>query len=316
MIIRKLKDAAKGFLLVSANHIIAPAEWYCLRGINPCILHFPPIFVIGPPRSGTTLVSQILLASLDLGCLTNAMAAFYLAPYFIGKLSMLFVRSKETNFTSHYGRVKGLGGPNEGVRFWSRWFTGDPSRHLIGGFNGKPATQLRKEIVAITHLFGKPVLFKNPYNSNRIIPLNRVFPEAIFIEVSRDLISTASSILRARIDRYGDKTSWFGPGVVDQSVRNIPYWKQVVEQTLRIQNSIKDARDEVGAKKFFIINYSDICKNPAREIDRIYNFLHANNCKPIRKKIQLKPLPVSNKKRVSDHDMKLMMSYINQISTL
>jgi len=63
--------------------LLAPGEEIAEAGI--CAPQQPVLFVIGAPRSGTTLSTQILANSGAFGYPTNLLSRFYAAPY-IGTL--------------------------------------------------------------------------------------------------------------------------------------------------------------------------------------------------------------------------------------
>ena len=64
-----------------------------VRGLNESLLEletsldseissktYAPINIVGVPRSGTTLISQLLVSRFDLGFVSNLMARFYRVP--------------------------------------------------------------------------------------------------------------------------------------------------------------------------------------------------------------------------------------------
>ena len=49
--------------------------------------HFPTLHVVGPPRSGTTLLMQLLAAHLEVGYINNLIASFWRVPLYGIRLS-------------------------------------------------------------------------------------------------------------------------------------------------------------------------------------------------------------------------------------
>src|SRR5690554_5979490 len=82
---------------------------------------YPPIFIVGPPRSGTTLVYQSLISALDLSFITNIMALF---PRYMVSLAKLGTSYRNNGFaSSNYGYIPGMLAPNEAGPIMAKWFS-------------------------------------------------------------------------------------------------------------------------------------------------------------------------------------------------
>src|SRR4051812_11135485 len=80
----------------------------------------PTLHVIGAPRSGTTLLHQVIASSLDVQSITNLVAAFWRAPVTGLRLArMLDVDAVASAFPSTFGRTRGLVEPHEFGYFWN-----------------------------------------------------------------------------------------------------------------------------------------------------------------------------------------------------
>ena len=67
---------------------------------------WPLVFVLGLPRSGTTLLTQLLGHSLDVAVVNNLVARFWLAPVTGMRLSRIILGDEvHTNFLSDYGKT-------------------------------------------------------------------------------------------------------------------------------------------------------------------------------------------------------------------
>jgi hypothetical protein len=289
----------------SINFLLYPIEKTCLLFVDSKIeIKYKPIFVIGPPRTGSTLITQVLINSFDVGYITNLMAWFFRAPYLICLLSNNLMKNKVLNYQSNRGKIKGFLSPNEGVLLFNRWFTG----HNIAN---KKIVELRKTIIGISNTCKKTLLLKNIPNSIRVLELAEIFTEAVFIITDREEIHTARSILDARIKEYGRKDAWFGPGInfIEKKSHHKPYYEQVVDQVILISRYINECKHKIGDKKFLIIKYEDMCENPKHQIERVQTFLKKNNLKVIKKKAKLSPFKVSKTKSISDDDLDKIKNY-------
>ena len=75
---------------------------------------------MGVPRSGTTLVSQLVSAHLDVGYINHLVAAFWRAPVTGIRLSKKLIKGvRETSFASEFGRTSHLWEPHEFGYFWA-----------------------------------------------------------------------------------------------------------------------------------------------------------------------------------------------------
>ena len=73
----------------------------------------PQVFVCGPPRSGTTLVSQVLLNSARFSFFNNLMSLFPGAPITAARRLGRFTGPRRRDFTDFYGKTRSLSGPND-----------------------------------------------------------------------------------------------------------------------------------------------------------------------------------------------------------
>lgn len=242
--------------------------------------------------------------------MTNVMGTCYRAPFVAGWLTNRFLLLNQSDFTSDYGVATGPAAPHEAGRFWRRWFLGPSGTSLHGGVDGQPTQRMRGEVAAITRLFDAPVMFKNTYNSGRIAELAAVFPEAVFIEVRRDPVAVARSLLHARIHRCGHSHARFGFDPTHaKSACTKPYWEQIIDQILGINRSIDIDRRTIGNHRFVVIDYSDLCRSPPTELKRIQQFLFekgtsvdTHNAPPVQlSKSPGKPIPAEDLKKIQEY---------------
>src|SRR5688572_30011389 len=72
------KDAAHERFLLQLNESIAlmPLD----EAVADSSSQLPVVYIVGAPRSGTTLVSQLLAKYLDVGYINNLIARFWMRP--------------------------------------------------------------------------------------------------------------------------------------------------------------------------------------------------------------------------------------------
>ncbi len=244
------------------------------RSSPPAPLPHPPIFIIGAPRSGSTLLYQTLVEALDVGYLSNLHCRFFGAPALVERWLFPHIARPALDFTSEYGRTRGRTAPSECGDFWYRFFP-----HRPQAVTSIPASKERTLRVAIAHLIvaaRRPFLFKNLINSLRLLPLARALPEASFIVVHRDPLANARSLLVARKRIHGDYRPWWSarPAQV-ADLERLPPHQQVVEQIIAIHEAIDAARPIIGPQRFLDIQYESFCQDVQSSLARINHFLSA-----------------------------------------
>jgi hypothetical protein len=240
----------------------------------------PPVFILGAPRSGTTLLYQLMVNRFNFAYFSNFTAAFYLAPVVGFWLARKRMRAVETEndpdaYRSAHGITQGPNGPNECGEFWYRWFPRGEHVYVAKGTTPNQVLHaLRSEVLHVSEMMDASMLFKNVYNTMRIAPILEAIPEAVFLVCHRDPAATARSILRCRIGAGDGKEQWWSlpPKEIDE-VRTHPYWDQVVEQVYYTYNQIDEDETDFGSERFLHVQYESLCRDVQAELTRIESFL-------------------------------------------
>jgi hypothetical protein len=160
-----------------------------------------PVFMIGAPRTGSTILYQALTNYFDLLYIDN-LACKWRKNLFFGfwLSSKRFGRKPHDNFSAHHGSTADFGGhaPSECGGFWYRWLPTD--RHFISEEDITPAMvrEIRRELTAVTNYFDRPLIIKNLNAGQRLRLIRACFPEARIIYIRRDRRFVVESIMRAR----------------------------------------------------------------------------------------------------------------------
>ena len=229
------------------------------------------VFVIGPPRSGTTLVYQLLQRVMGLRAWTNRDAHLYTAPY------LAFARRAPQDlpsaFSSVHGRTDAPNDVHEAASLWYRWF--DRTQSPWGQTLDPRATQsLRTELRWCARLAGQSIVWKNTYNSARVAALAAALPEAVFVVVERDVFATASSILNARA--HDDASGWWSlpvPGA--DALLAQPPARQAIAQVVRTYHGI-DASIAGLRRAPIRVRYEALCRDPATTLGELQRQLAAD----------------------------------------
>ena len=306
--IKKIKTS----ILTLLNVIAHPLEklWSDEKDIKYLGM-FPPIFIIGSPRSGTTVLYQLLCKHLQFGYINNFVSNWPKAPVTATKLYERFSKnSNPIDLKSEFGNSSHMSGPSEYVEFWYRWF----ERSHKFKFDNNNIKKLRIEISGLTKIHQRPLIFKNVVHSMRILALRKIFPESLFIVLKRKKLDIAQSILNARIYLYNDKNHPFSVvSSQDQLDPKISYERAIISQINSIYSNIDLAEDTLGKDKFIFVSYKDLCENTEKILKNIQNELEKRNQNiPFNKNKVPDKLKYSTGQKVSDEDYKLLKNEIKK----
>lgn len=260
------KNAADELFLTSFNEHLAKQEFLVETAGNGADI--PVIYIVGAPRSGTTLLSQVISKFLPVGYIDNLIARFWLRPSVGIRLSSVMLGKdsrRAIDFASKHGVTEGLAGPHEFGYFWSHGFRLNQAKthHLtLSEIARLDKTTLKasieKEILA---QFDRPVVFKNVTCGFQAPLLTELHENSLFIHISRDIRATCASILKLRFDRYGDYSTWWSlkPSTFEKLPKD-PV-RQVVQQVRDCRSEIQRQINQSGAHALEV-TYEELCMNP------------------------------------------------------
>jgi hypothetical protein len=219
-----------------------------------------PVFIIGAPRTGSTILYQALTNLYDVLYIDNLVCKFHRNLFFGFWLSnKIFGSTTHNSFTSHYGQTRGRHSPSECGHFWYRWLPKD--HHFIdhNEISTQMVENIRREISSVINYFDKPIIFKNLNAGQRLRLLTRCFPEAKFIFITRDPLQTAQSILMAK-RRLGlaDNEFWSIMPQNANELKKLDWDEQIVKQVCFLEKQIIQDSSMVHRDNFFKIHYRDL----------------------------------------------------------
>ncbi len=240
-------------------------------------LRFYPSFIVGLPRSGSTLLHQILVTSFDFNYVSNIKAYFYENIIFGNLLHNQFKKENSyiSNFFSKYGNTKGPLEPSEWGWFWRKWFKLTGSEHHIS--KKIDWLGLKKELIKAESINKTPLLFDTPFiNGNLDLFLKNIGPIIIF-NLHRSKKAIYKSIINARINKYDSLHRFYGANTKDKKIKLIgnPY-SQVFEQVIKLQEE-KEKMIKLNSNNLVHnITYENLVKNPKKEMKKVESFLFKN----------------------------------------
>ena len=237
---------------------------------------FPLIYVIGLPRSGTTLMSQLISRHLPVGYINNLIARFWRNPVVGIRLSQAVLESnvrEKIELASTHGVTAEPWGPHEFGYFWRHWLRLDeaPNHNLSKPhLDGLDHAGLAMTLNRMAAAFGAPVVFKNIICGLQAEFLTKICPNSLFVLIERNPQAVAASLLRARKQRYGDESVWWSlkPSTFDE-VRLIPEAQAQIERQVADGSSDFHAELIKSGVNFVRTTYEDLCRDPIKSVQMV-----------------------------------------------
>lgn len=237
-------------------------------------LERPVVFVLGVPRSGTTLVYQYLAHRLELAYWTSGVDRNPRAP-----VVTTFLEKRQgpyrSDFRSQPGGAEDAGAPREADSVWARFFDSErPARYedLAPGDAGR----LRNLVAATQHVFGgAPFASKSARHMLRIDALAKVFPEALFLVVRRRMQDAALSILRARLASRDPKRWWSVRPPDWERLLARPIEEQVAAQVRGLRRQLGVDLSAVARERVLQLDYERFCRAPDAALGPLRRMLGA-----------------------------------------
>lgn len=242
-----------------------------------------PIFFLGMPRSGTTVVFEAFAKSTPLGWLSNYTemwptwpVANLLCPLLDNKLLNLRGNKKQ------YGKVvfgnRYLPQPVEAYNFWDHYSGRNFSRDYMLGVKAKPEEVVRIQLAVgrVLRYQIKKRLVTKLTGPGRVEYLSSVFPNATFVHLVRDGRAVVHSLMNVGFwkEKGGFEAPFWQGGLSDVELdlwhkkNNDPamlcamQWNKVV-QTIQQECYL------LNEDNYLVVKYEDYITDPQRELKRI-----------------------------------------------
>ncbi|MDR9498522.1 MAG: sulfotransferase [Hydrogenovibrio sp.] len=256
------KYLMNGGVLLLIRLLSPPFNLVTFNKFKGDVNHWAPIFIIGAPRTGSTILYQALTNQSDVVYIDN-LSCFFKQNLFMGEWfsNKLFKQKAHNCFQSDHGNTKRCGwrAPSECGVFWYRWLPTD--RHFVdhNEVSQKDIEQIRSEVTASTNYFNKPIVFKNLNAGQRLRMLVKAFPDAKFVFVRRDPLYTAQSILKAKrkLKIPGNQFWSIMPSNVED-LKQLEWPEQIVKQIYYLEKQIAEDLQLFPKENVFEVKYTDL----------------------------------------------------------
>ena len=266
----KVKSKLISITLYLTSIPFVPLNAYFINKYGRKCVDFSPIFIIGAPRTGSTILYQSLSNEADalyvdnLTCLLNRnlFFGFWLS-------NRLFKQKAHNCFKSNHGNTSKCGGhaPSECGSFWYRWLP--KNRHFVDLDEIAPneLEEIKREITAVSNYFEKPIVFKNLNAGQRLRILAKAFPDAKIVFVRRDPLYTAQSILKAKRKlKISDNRFWsIMPPNIDE-LKQLDWPEQIVKQIYFLEKQIAEDLQLFPKQNVYEVSYAELSKSKITEL--------------------------------------------------
>jgi len=155
-----------------------------------------PLFIVGPHRSGTTLLYGMLASHEDVGCMVRFNQRFPAQPVLATALCSL---------------LRGSTKPHEAQRFWDYLWPGPDDTMTAADLTAGQKKFYCATVAQVLRLRGRTrFLAKYPRLSLRIGWLDALFPDALFLHMARDWRAVVNSTVQRKVKRVKRGGGWFG----------------------------------------------------------------------------------------------------------
>lgn len=240
-----------------------------LRRADDKPIELPLIAVCGPPRTGSTLIYQLVTQAIRAYVIDNFQNVFLHTPLLAWIARKRLLPAYVSDFESAGGFVRGLNGPAEAMAFWTYWC----DQQLTEQPPHPPARRthrLRRVMNAIHRRDGLPMIAGYLAHAFYMRELRALFPRIVFVRITRDLLSSAYSALR-RWDVTGQP-----PGVEElffgTRPREVLGCQSRTEYVARQQyfiNQHMDMQQTEFPERVINVDYADICRDPRGAVGKI-----------------------------------------------
>jgi len=257
--------------------LLKPLDWLLQFNERKILRRATPqeqavILIVGGSRSGTTLLYQVLAQYLPVSYISNFVSSFNRSPITSYKWFHRFLSKPRAPFKNYYGSAYGQGAPNDAFPIWNRWM-GPDRNHISGDIRPEQKEDMRRFMNAWHGITGKSFLNKNNRNSLCIPELDDTFPNVLFVEIHRDPIYVAQSLVFSRKDVQGDENiAW---GLLSEEAEDLSdplsHIDQICRQVHAVDKMIAEGRAKVDASRYYKVSYEAFCENPANIVRDIAN---------------------------------------------
>ncbi|VAW70477.1 hypothetical protein MNBD_GAMMA09-2158 [hydrothermal vent metagenome] len=279
-----------------------------------------PTFIIGPPRSGTTLLGQIVCHAFDVSYIPNMAIRMrhiyngYPPIVTASKIAKLlgYTSNTDEKYESYYGSSSVLGGSSDSDFIWRDVL---PMGYLEkGDLSDQHQRYIHRITAGLEKVFNKPFIDKCVGHSLRIPALLEIFPEALFIRCKRNPLAVAQSVYFGRTRSEWTRKTWLTPHARGyEALFQKDLLEQCAGQQYLFEKDIDAGLSQVDPERVIEVDYDDVCRQPEKELQRIYDLMHQHNIEVQMLHKAPDAFPLSNFRRVDKNIYNQLVTHLEKI---
>ena len=236
---------------------------------------YKPIFIIGVPRSGTTILYDMMACHKDLAFFSHRDFKQMLSKEFMEfqYLRRRLFEIRRWQFSREGFEVRittSFETPHEVGLFWNKWIEKSWARAY--DVNESSRKGLRAGVIKVLEKKKKKrFLNKNPAHSIKIEYLNEVFPGAIFVNVIRDGRPVVCSMTRGNRN-FKNPNGYFGLPLRKNNQMNFDLLERHAKQWIEVNEEIQRAKNNLEKGQYYELKYEELMSFPKKTIENIFKF--------------------------------------------
>lgn len=264
------------------------------------LIESPPcIMIVSPPRSGSTIIYQVLVRVIPSVYISNLHSLFpnCASSYMLKK--NLF-GSLTDSFNNYYGYTSNLFDVNEGNKIVEKLLKNSSGIEDVKNNFNSFAERMKSNSE-------RPLIFKNVKFYSRIYELHKFIPEITFLRIKRDIEQVVQSVVRAY-----HELGTFNPiplGLKNKDLRD--HVEFAVNQILAIEKSIDSQKQKIYPNKWLEWTYEEFCSDPFPMIKNLAEFT-LNMDKSLIRKSAIPSLTASKNTKIDSSEVQRISLLISQ----
>lgn len=248
------------------------------------------LMIVSPPRSGSTIVYQVLARVIPCVYISNLHAIFpNFASYYLQKKKLF--GENISGFNNYYGYTSSINDVNEGNEFVDSILKNSADKNSI-----------RKRFIRFAKMMRataqQPLIFKNVRNYSNILRLHEAVPEIIFLRVKRE----TEQVIQSELKGYYELGTFHPvPKILNDSRIDDPI-EFSVRQILEIEQEIDNQKKQIKQSAWVEWTYEDFCSDTLPMIENLIRDYLNMDLSCLRKEAISESLRVSNKTKVSEDE--------------
>jgi LPS sulfotransferase NodH len=274
--LNKYKNSKLDDLIFKINNLLAPVEEESIEKLDSQISdNYPTLFLIGTPRSGSTLFMQWIASTGAFAYPSNFMSRFNRSPYISALIYEMVTNtdyqyrdefadiSHNIDFNSSIGKTSGFMSPHEFWYFWTRFIEFPEIPFSEEEFSRNfDFNMFQKELKCLKHVFQKPFFMKAHIIVWYLESISKLCKNTIYVHLKRDPIDSIRSLIKARERWTGNLQEWFTMKPREYvTLQKMDPIHQVTGQIYFINREIENKKHFFG-NEYLPVNYEEFCRDP------------------------------------------------------